>query len=390
MTHPVLTTAALERLAQDSGLELFGWLPVARASDLLAGQRENLVRWQQAGYAAGMRYMLRDPLLFTSLQSFLPECRSVVSFFVPYSSGRMAAELPKPEFGRVARYAWGLDYHDVLKERLRRLVAAVASAAQSEVRSREFSDAVPLLERALGTGAGLGFPGRNSLLIRPGAGSFAFCAELLWNVELRDAVEASRAVLSRLDGIASGCGRCRSCVSACPAGAIVADGVVDSRRCISYLTIEKRGMLEPEEERLIGSWVFGCDECQTGCPFNRGSRSRPVLAEFSPDRGAGPSLDLRKLLALRSEESFVERFGKTALMRAGRGQLLRNACCVAANSGALSLEDALSAACNEDPAEIVRETARRSLLRLREQGRTPGRREKPKTGLVGQGQKVQQ
>jgi epoxyqueuosine reductase len=336
----------LARVAANYGLELAGvWQPVR----LLADDVERLQAWQAKGMAGDMAYMQRPGELLGEPQQLLPSVRSVVSFAAYYDRGASPLEVPSG-YGRVARYAWGRDYHRVLSKALASLVQEVTGSVSGPLESRVFTDAVPLLERAAARVGGAGFIGKNTLLIQPrGRGSFFFLAEILWNAEVTE--------VPSTDSNQSSCGSCMRCLSACPTGAFPTPFTLDARRCISYLTIEKRGLLTLQERSWLGSWVFGCDICQEVCPFNHqalDSVRPPDLAEFSPSHGAGPILKLEEILQLRTDEKFILRFQGTALMRAKRAGLLRNAAVVAANTAAVSLVPELRKSATEDISDIVR------------------------------------
>ena len=182
----------------------------------------------------------------------LPEARSVLCVALNYYQG----EAPDPSWRPVARYAWGRDYHDVIGPRLERLAAHLAEAAGA--RSRGYVDTGPVLERDLAARAGLGWIGKNTMLLHPRLGSWFFIGVLLTTAEL-----------AHDQPLADRCGTCRACLDACPTGAFVAPYVLDARRCVSYLTIEHRGDIAPEAHAGMAGWQFGCDICQDVCPWNR-------------------------------------------------------------------------------------------------------------------------
>lgn len=296
-----------------------------------------------------MEFMRRDAELFTTPTTFFPRLKSVVSFGAFYDRGE------RPElrsgFGRVARYAWGRDYHSVFKKRIVALCKAVAADLGKEVNYRVFTDAVPLLERALARSAGLGFIGKNTMLIVPRAGSFLFLGEVLWDLDITDlpniGVEQRR----------GDCKSCTQCIDLCPTGAFVEERVLDASKCISYLTIEKRGALTHTERRWLGEWVFGCDVCQEVCPFNAISIKRrgvPDLPEFSSSEGTGGVVSLRSILSIRNDDEFLSRFAGAPIMRTKREGLLRNAAVVAANTKCVDILDDLAAVVSCDSSAIVR------------------------------------
>lgn len=342
----------LKEVIEGLGLSLFG---VSSIGPLLE-HRQRLIRWQENGYAADLGYMQRSAELLTSPQMLLSEAKSVVSIIAPYSH-RPNIRIP-PGYGRIARYAWGADYHRVIKKLLLSLVEQL-SASIGPIVSRSFTDAVPLLERALAAQAGLGFFGRNSMLITPKLGSFYLIGEILWDVEV---VELPPIVIN-----CNSCGTCVRCIKQCPTNAIVADGVVNSARCISYLTIEKSGVFSEWESQAIGSWLHGCDICQDVCPFNHSPIKigmRSPLEKLNEENGAGQILKLSELLDIESDSEFLERFKGTPLMRPGREGILRNALSVAANTSEIGLIPRAKKLLDSDSSAVIRAQAGLALARL--------------------------
>jgi epoxyqueuosine reductase len=265
-------------------------------------------------------------------------------------------EAAPPLRGLVAGYARGRDYHGVLKERLWRMAAAITASTGRDVAARPCVDSAPVLERDLAEAAGLGFTGKNTMLITPGLGSYTLLGELLLDLEVAATPVRTRDVVQR-------CGTCRACLDACPTQAFPAPFVLDARRCVSYLTIEHRGSIPPELRPGLGNMIFGCDVCQDVCPFNAAAPRRhapdPELAPAAPDRGAP---DLLRVLALGSHQHrrLVE---GTALRRASREQLVRNACIALGNTGDARAVPAL-ARLLEDRSAVVRGHAAWALGRL--------------------------
>src|SRR5918994_379889 len=329
----------LEERAREAGFDLVG---VARAEPLEEGGKR-LREWQEAGMAADMGYMHRPVELLSDPKKLQKSARSVVSLGVSYYPG----DHPENEGGgRVARYAWGLDYHKVIKGRLFRLRKDLEEELGVRIKARGFTDAVPLLERSAAQHAGLGFFGRNSCLINDRVGSYFFIADLILDLELEP------------DEPGMGtCGRCTRCMDRCPTGAIKAPGVVDARLCISYLTIENRGEIPRELRPKVGDWAFGCDVCQEVCPYNKTKASRSRWPEFSGEAGTGPYLEIEEVLKIRTEEEFERRFGGTPLTRPGRAGLLRNCCVAAGNLGLEGAVPALVRCLREDVSSLVRSHA---------------------------------
>jgi epoxyqueuosine reductase len=250
-------------------------------------------------------------------------------------------EAPAIPVGRVERYAWGGDYHAVIEERLETFRQGLTAAWGPGVLSRPAVDAQPLLERAFARRGGLGFIGKNTNLIRPGVGSFLFLADVLVNLDL----PPDRP-------LPQGCGGCVQCAAVCPTGALAVPFSLDARRCVSFHTIENRGGIPRDLRPGMGSWLFGCDDCQEVCPFN--ARAKETLwPEFRADRGPGAWVPLRDILEARTREVFQSRFGKTSLARAKRAGLVRNACVVAANRGHVDQLRPLLEDCLRHDAEAV-------------------------------------
>ena len=327
----------LEERAREAGFDLVG---VARAEPLEEGG-ERLREWQEAGMAADMGYMQRPVELLSDPRKLQKSAKSVVSLGVSYYPGEHPENTDGG--GRVARYAWGRDYHEVIKGRLFRLRTELEEDLGVRIKARGFTDAVPLLERSAAQHAGLGFFGRNSCLINGEMGSYFFIADLVVDLELEP------------DPPGTGtCGRCTRCMDRCPTGAIKAPGVVDARLCISYLTIENRGEIPRELRSLVGDWAFGCDVCQEVCPYNKTKATRSRWPEFSEEAGAGPYLEIEEVLGIRTEEEFERRFAGTPLTRPGRAGILRN-CCVAAGNMRLEKAAPVLVEClREDPSPLVR------------------------------------
>jgi epoxyqueuosine reductase len=337
---PAEARRILERRAREAGFDLVG---VGLAEPLEEGG-ERLRAWQEAGMAADMGYMHRPVELLSDPRKLQKSAKSVVSLGVSYYPGEHPENAEGG--GRVARYAWGRDYHEVIKERLFRLREELERDLGVRIKARGFTDAVPLLERSAAQHAGLGFFGRNSCLINGEMGSYFFIADLIVDLELEP------------DAPGSGtCGRCTRCMDRCPTGAIKAPGVVDARLCISYLTIENSGEIPRHLRRLVGDWAFGCDVCQEVCPYNKAKATRSRWPEFSEGAGAGPYLSIEEMLEIRTDEEFERRFAGTPLTRPGRAGLLRNCCVAAGNLGLEKAVPALIRCLLEDESSLVRSHA---------------------------------
>lgn len=295
----------------------------------------HLEAWLADGKQGEMAWMAKTPSRRSDPGEVVPGARSLLAFATPYRTHAPPpdADVAAALRGRVARYAWNRDYHDVLTAEVRDIVARVDAEAGASTANRTYVDTGPVLERDVAVRAGLGFSSKNTNLIRPGEGSFLFLGAGITTAELPPTPPSERA----------GCGTCRICLDACPTGAIVAPNVVDARLCISYLTIELRGPIPRALRRKVGSWVFGCDVCQDVCPWNAAPKT-PGRPEFRPATEEDMAPSLPALLAL-DDEAFRRRFRGTPLLRPKRRGILRNAAVALGNHrdprGVPSLEGAL-------------------------------------------------
>jgi epoxyqueuosine reductase len=238
------------------------------------------------------------------------------------SAGPPEDFLNDPGRGRIASYAWGVDYHQVMQPKLEALGRWLAAEAGGTVAQKVYVDTGAVLERDHAETAGLGFTGKNTMLIAPRRGSWSFLGELLTTVRLTP---------DKVTRPPAGCGKCRRCLSACPTDAFPEPYVLDARRCISYLTIEFKGWIPRALRPLMGNWVYGCDVCQSVCPFNRFAPA-DVEQAYLPDSWQRAAPSLLDLLAL-DEAAFAERYAASPIKRIKRDRLVRNACVAAGNWG---------------------------------------------------------
>jgi epoxyqueuosine reductase len=348
--------------ARKIGFDAVGFGPAAAGPD---GGR--LLGWLREGLAGEMGYMARDPEIRADPRQFLPGARSVVAVALRHDPGRATAAAPpaaapqgraaqgQPDNplgalrGSIARYARGRDYHRVLESRLKRLRDAVIRAGGPGTEALWAMDHTPVLDRALARAAGIGFFGKNTMLIRPGTGSYFVLGEVLTNLALPP------------DRPAEGsCGDCVRCLDACPTKAIVAPFRVDARLCISYLTIELRGPIPEALRPAVGTMVFGCDVCQEVCPWNR--FARPASAADLRPREVAVEPDLLRLAAM-TEGEWRAAFAGSAVLRAGFPGFRRNVAVALGNSGDRAALPGLRALAScGDP--LVEEHARWGIHRL--------------------------
>ncbi len=281
--------------------------------------RDALTNWLARGMAGTMGYMERQ--LSRRLEP-AAIVRGATRAVVVTRNYYTADTEPRAGHGRVARYARGRDYHAALRDPLEQLAAYLIELGGPRTVARAYIDAGPVPERELAQRAGLGWIAKNTMLIDPTRGSFCFIAAVLTSLDLAvdPPFEADR------------CGTCRACLDACPTDAFSAERVLDSRRCISYLTIEHRGDIEPGLEPSMDSWIFGCDVCQDVCPWNQKFSREAIDRDLAHDR-ALEQLSLEEFAAL-SETEFERRYGHTALERPGLNGMRRNAAVAARNQQA--------------------------------------------------------
>jgi epoxyqueuosine reductase len=331
----------VKRLARARGFPLVG---IASAEPFVEAER-SLVERIAAGLFSGLAWFTADRARFAcDPRNHAPDARSLIALGVSYLSLDPPLSAAAGPRGRVARYAWGRDYHKELGARLKQFCADLRSLCPPDVRLKTFVDTGRIVDRAVAQRAGLGWYGKNANLLTHQFGSWVFLAEVLTNLPLPPD-----------EPVRTHCGSCQRCLPACPTGAIVAPGVIHNDRCISYLTIELRGPIPRELRPLVGDWVFGCDLCQDVCPVNRKAEPAAPPA-FLPDQGIGARPELIPLLDLLlglSDAEFRQRFGHTPVTRPGRAGLARNVCVALGNLGDCRAIPTLVRAL-DDPAPLVR------------------------------------
>jgi epoxyqueuosine reductase len=334
------------------GLDLVGFAPATPHA-----RTEFLRDWVERGFAGEMRYIERRLEERVDPRRVLPGAESLIVAGVACApEGEPLSRFEEGGRGRIARYAGGDDYHEVVLDRLRALEASLPLLAQRGVESRSYVDTGPVVERAAAARAGLGWIGKNSCLIHPELGSHLMLGVILSDLALEPEMS-----------IPDHCGTCRACLDVCPTEAFAEPYVLDATRCISYTTIESRGPIPESLRAAQGDHVFGCDLCQTVCPWNR-SRPREPLADplglrarLAP-RAQWQAPTLEWLLSL-DEADFAQASRRTALRRSGHRGLLRNALVAAGNAGEVRLRPAVARfAESDDP--LLAEHARWALARI--------------------------
>ncbi len=303
--------------------------------------------WLKAGAAGEMTYMVRGAEKRVDPQKILPGARSVISLALNYWQGEPEARSLEHATGRIARYAWGDDYHELIEEKLAQIEQFLEARGGTQ---KCYVDTGPVLERDFAARAGLGWHGKSTMLIDRELGTWFFIAEILTTLELApDSPQPDR------------CGTCERCMTACPTGAITSPHRLDARRCISYLTIELKSSIPLEFRSLIGDRIFGCDDCLSACPWNRFAQKSQETAFAARPATAG--MALRDYLTL-SDEQFRGLFKRSPIKRIKRRGFLRNVCVALGNVGGQGDLPALESAA-ADPDELISEHARWAIDQIR-------------------------
>lgn len=302
--------------------------------------------WLNKGHHATMDYLAseRSRIRRADPKQILPECKSILVLALPYANSE--SKIQNSEL-RVAAYALGNDYHDIIPPRLKQIVEFIEEQVGHPVPNRYYTDTGPILERELAQRAGLGWIGKNAMLIHPKAGSTFLLAEILLGIELEPDPPFPT----------DHCGSCTRCLDACPTQCILPDRTLDSNRCISYLTIENKGEIPEDLRPQIGNWIFGCDICQQVCPWNRFS------AEADPALQPTIPLPILRADLILSPVEFNQRFKRTPIQRAKRRGYLRNLAVAVGNTGTENDVPALEQA-TQDSEPLVREHAEWAIKRI--------------------------
>jgi epoxyqueuosine reductase len=345
VSHAATLAGLVKKAALDAGFDLAGIAPVREFGELTHFQE-----WIAAGRAGEMKYLEArndaGELRRASLANSFPWARSVVVCAVNYNTDHAySTEVTDPARGWISRYAWSReDYHESVLRRVREVEAKLKETADDDapIETRSYVDTGPVVERVYAKYAGVGWLGKNTCLINQQIGSWLFLGVIVTSMKLTPDIPT-----------ADRCGTCTRCIEACPTEALIAPYELDSNKCISYLTIEKRGAIPEELREGMGRQVFGCDICQDVCPWNRKARSSEK-PEFQPREGlVNPALSW---LAEISEEEFREKFRGSPVKRTKRSGLRRNALIAIGNSGNQSLAPIAERA-SHDPDPVIAEAA---------------------------------
>jgi epoxyqueuosine reductase len=321
-----VTSTEVKRRAAALGFDLCGVAPAADFVEL-----RFLRAWLDRGYAGDMQYLHRSADRRSDVRHVLPSAQSVICLATIYNTDRpYSIQNTDARQARLARYAWGDDYHLVIQRRLDGLLSWMRSAVGEMFEGRAYVDTGPVQERVYAQYAGIGWIGKNTCLISPTVGSWIFLSEIICNLEL----EPDSPSLDQ-------CGKCTRCLDACPTGALLQPGVLDSNRCLSYLTIENKSSIAVEYRDAIAAHAYGCDICQDVCPWNH---SHKTAISADPAWQPRPALDRPRLIDLwgESDDELRALLKGSAMKRAGVRRLRRNLAVAIGNSGDPAAADLLA------------------------------------------------
>ncbi len=360
----MLTKERIKSIAQEVGFHACG---IAEPQSLAAAEAK-LKTWIEQGKHGEMKYLERYEERKADFWSRFPAVKSIIVLGVNYHSNdshSRESEISNPVIpasfrresrnngspiktfgddsglkGKVARYAWGRDYHKLISEKIEVLKEKLKRETSDDIYFESAVDTKPLLERTFGQRAGLGFIGKQTQLLSLQFGPWLFLSELITNLELEPDQPYN-----------GSCGTCRLCIEECPTQAIEESGEIDARKCIAYLTIEHKTEIPVELRSKIGNWVFGCDECLNVCPYTA-KQKETNWKELTSQSGFGPEFNLLELFNLKSNRQHEDQFRDTAVSRVNRKQLLRNAAIVLGNKAGQSALPVLKRAVSEVPSMV--------------------------------------
>ena len=353
---PAHVTQAVKDAAAQFGFDVVG----VTSADAFSDRGETAKGRVSEGLMDGLPWFTEERVeRGADPRNLLPNARSIISLALSYHHDDDAVTTegngPPPGTqprGRIARYAWGEDYHRVFARRVKSFIETLPGiVGDPEMQTRWYTDTGPMLDRAVAERAGVGWFGKNTNILTS-QGSWMLLAQIITTLELQPDEPLKKT-----------CGACTACIEACPTGAIVAPYVLDNSRCISYLTIENRGAIPPELRPLIGDWIFGCDICQDVCPVNRKARVGQAYEELTRDAEGRARPELVELLSL-DDDGFRERFRQSAVLRAKPAGMRRNVCVALGNIADPTTVGPLRRVLRHDDSPIVRGHAAWALGRI--------------------------
>ena len=324
-------TEQIKARAQKLGFELVGILPVEPSQTI-----DHYEQWLKNGYAGEMGYLEKHLPFKRDPRQILPEAQSIIAVAINYYTLDPPKSMTEdPARGQISRYAWGTDYHNLIRSKLDLLATFIQKTAEEKVKTRVYVDTAPVLEREYAQRGGIGWIAKNTNVINWRAGSWFFLGGVLVSIKLETDVLTPR----------GSCGTCNLCIEACPTDAILAPNVLDSRLCISYLTIELKGSISHELRPQMGNLIFGCDICQEVCPWN--SKAVPTNERHFYPRKGNLAPTLLSLITM-TQEQFSRRFRNSPIKRAKRRGFLRNVAVALGNWKNRAAVPALKKALNDD------------------------------------------
>ena len=353
---PAHVTQAVKDAAAQFGFDVVG----VTSADAFPDRGETAKERVSEGLMDGLPWFTEERVeRGADPRNLLPNARSIISLALSYhhddnadtTEGNGSPPGTQPR-GRIARYAWGEDYHRVFARRVKSFIEALPEVTgEAGIQTRWYTDTGPMLDRAVAERAGVGWFGKNTNILTS-QGSWMLLAQIITTLDLQPDEPLKKT-----------CGSCTACIEACPTGAIVAPYVLDNSRCISYLTIENRGAIPPELRPLIGDWIFGCDICQDVCPVNRKARVGQAYEELTRDAEGRARPELIELLSL-DDDGFRERFRQSAVLRAKPEGMRRNVCVALGNIADPETVGPLTRVLRDDASPIVRGHAAWALGRI--------------------------
>jgi epoxyqueuosine reductase len=353
--HQNLSMLDLLNLKEDLKTEAYhlGFTHMGVALTNPAPRYQEFQAWIQAGHHTDMGYLSRPDTLAKREDPglILAGCQRVISLAIPYPAPQAPLNPSPSGHGRLSAYARTRDYHETLSEKLGELEAFIIERTGGTAQVKSYVDTGPILERGYAALAGIGTPGKNTCLIIPKHGSYVFLAEILTDLPLPVDPPFTRDL----------CGSCQRCIEACPTGCILPDRTIDANRCLSYLTIENKGVIPDPLKTQLGDWLFGCDVCQMVCPHNTQipehptHLGEPLLPEY---------IDLVELLSL-DEAAFSRAFKDTPLWRAKRCGLIRNAALILGNQRLTRALSPLETLLEQDPNPVIQEACAWAIRHIR-------------------------
>lgn len=349
----ILDYKILEQIMANNGIKVFG----ITSKDNMP-ESKIFKKWQEEGNDGGLEYLKRSPDFYFTLENIIPDAKNIITCAFFYESANYKLAPLKEGYGRIARFAFGKNYHKPIKKILEKVKKDILDNVKNEgkddeARIRVFADAVPLCERSIARSVQIGFVGKSSMLINEKYGSFFFIGDIVTNINITNIPKYD---ISNIENLEKKCATCNACQKACK-NKVKESGLFNVNRCTSYLTIEKKGYIERENWPLLENWIFGCDMCQIACKHNALCKSIENKLNLGHNVTNDGLMSFDDLLSIKTDEDFLKRFQGTSLMRAGRENIVRNVLIVIANKGEKLFIEKVKEILSNDVSSVVRQTA---------------------------------